>query len=92
MEKIPIVLFPTLVNNIPRHRCYFWSKESSSLLNRCTDCPTTKEIRKYYWDRDLGIDSIKAKNYAENKFIKTRKILQTLFAISSIYKKVFTGY
>ncbi|KAL6590868.1 hypothetical protein U3516DRAFT_769880 [Neocallimastix sp. 'constans'] len=46
MEKIPIVLFPTLVNNIPRHRCYFWSKESSSLLNRCTDCPTTKEIRK----------------------------------------------
>ena len=63
----------TLVNNIPKHRRYFWSKESRTLSNKLAKYQSEKAIKEYYWNRDLLKDSIKAKNYIENRFEDTRE-------------------
>ncbi|OUM60837.1 hypothetical protein PIROE2DRAFT_13316, partial [Piromyces sp. E2] len=62
----------TLVNNIPKHRKYFWSKESRTLNRKLAELKSKEKIKEFYWNRDLLKKSIKADNYIENKFVETR--------------------
>ncbi|OUM61892.1 hypothetical protein PIROE2DRAFT_12007, partial [Piromyces sp. E2] len=65
-------IISTLVNNIPKHRKYFWCKESRLLNRKLAELKSKEKIKEFYWNRDLLKKSIKADNYIENKFEETR--------------------
>ncbi|OUM69464.1 hypothetical protein PIROE2DRAFT_2550 [Piromyces sp. E2] len=65
-------IISTLVNNIPKHRKYLWSKESRTLNRKLAELKSKEKIKEFYWNRDLRKKSIKADNYIENKFVETR--------------------
>ena len=65
-------IISSLVNNIPKHRKYFWSKESRYLSRKLAKFETRNKILEYYWKRDFLKESIKAKKYIKYKFEETR--------------------
>ena len=69
-------IISTLVNNIPTHRKYFWSKESRTLSRKLSKFESKQMIREFYWNRDLLINSIKGKEYINNNFEVSRDYIK----------------
>ena len=50
-----------LVNNIPKSRKYTWTKESRTLKPKLEKSGSNgKEIKDFYWKRNMKINSIKS--------------------------------
>jgi len=64
-----------LINNIPKSRKYAWTKESRTLKRKLEKRGNNdKEIKDFYWKRDIKIISIKAYLY-EKTNLKKHQIL-----------------
>jgi len=61
-----------------------WTRSSRTLIDKLDVNGNDRDIKNFYWE-DMKKDSIKAKSYDDNNFVKTLEYLNFMLEISRIF-------